>query len=56
VGRTLAALAIPQKIVSGLIVAGAVVGLFYFSQRYGSVLKTNFSKEVMHVFHLKVLC
>jgi len=28
-----------------LIAAGAVVGVFYFSQRYGSVLKKTFRKR-----------
>jgi hypothetical protein len=34
-----------QRIVYGLIAAGAVVGAFYFSQRYGSVLKKTFRKR-----------
>jgi len=34
-----------EKIVYGLIAAGAVVGVFYFSQRYGSVLKKTFRKR-----------
>ena len=38
-------LANAEKIVYGLIFAGAVVGVFYFSQRYGSTLKQTFRKR-----------
>ena len=34
-----------EKIVYGLIAAGSIVGIFYFSQRYGSVLKKTFRKR-----------
>ena len=34
-----------EKIVYGLIAAGALVGVFYFSQRYGSILKQTFRKR-----------
>jgi hypothetical protein len=34
-----------NKIVYGLIAVGAVVGLFYFSQRYGTVIKKTFRKR-----------
>jgi hypothetical protein len=34
-----------EKIVYGLIAVGAVVGVFYFSQRYGSVVKKTFRKR-----------
>jgi hypothetical protein len=34
-----------EKIVYGLIAAGAVLGVFYFSQRYGSTLKKTFRKR-----------
>jgi len=34
-----------EKIVYGLIAVGAVVGVFYFSQRYGSVVKQTFRKR-----------
>jgi hypothetical protein len=34
-----------EKVVYGLIAAGALVGVFYFSQRYGSVVKQTFRKR-----------
>lgn len=34
-----------ERIVYGLIAAGALVGLFYFSRRYGSTLKQTFRKR-----------
>jgi hypothetical protein len=34
-----------EKVVYGLIAAGALVGVFYFLQRYGSMLKQTFSKR-----------
>ena len=34
-----------EKIVYGLIAAGAVLGVFYFSRRYGSTLKQTFRKR-----------
>lgn len=34
-----------ERVVYGLIAVGAVVGVFYFSQRYGSVLKKTFRKR-----------
>ena len=34
-----------EKVVYGVIVLGSAVGLFYFSQRYGSVLKKTFAKR-----------
>jgi len=34
-----------EKIVYGLILAGSVLGVFYFSQRYGSTLKETFRKR-----------
>ena len=34
-----------EKLVYGTIAVGAVIGLFYFSQRYGSVLKQTFRKR-----------
>jgi|SRR5579859_2695036 len=34
-----------EKIVYGLIAVGAVIGLFYFSQKYGSTLKKTFGKR-----------
>jgi hypothetical protein len=34
-----------EKIVYGLIAVGAVVGVFYFSQRYGRVVKQTFRKR-----------
>src|SRR5712691_9838236 len=34
-----------EKIVYGLIAVGAVVGVFYFSQRYGTVVKKTFRKR-----------
>jgi hypothetical protein len=34
-----------NKIVYGVIAVGPVVGVFYFSQRYGSVLKKTFRKR-----------
>lgn len=34
-----------EKIVYGLIAAGAVVGAFYFAQRYGSIVKKTFRKR-----------
>ena len=34
-----------EKLVYGVIAVGAVVGLFYFSRRYGSTLKQTFRKR-----------
>jgi hypothetical protein len=34
-----------EKIVYGAIAVGAVVGVFYFSQRYGRVIKQTFKKR-----------
>jgi hypothetical protein len=34
-----------EKIVYGLIAVGAVLGVFYFSQRYGTVIKKTFRKR-----------
>jgi len=34
-----------EKIVYGLIAAGAVFGVFYFSQKYGSAIKQTFRKR-----------
>jgi hypothetical protein len=34
-----------EKIVYGLLAVGAVVGVFYFSQRYGTTLKKTFRKR-----------
>ncbi len=34
-----------EKIVYGVIAVGAIVGIFYFSQRYGSTIKKTFAKR-----------
>jgi hypothetical protein len=34
-----------EKIVYGVILVGGVVGVFYFSRRYGSILKQTFRKR-----------
>lgn len=34
-----------EKIVYGVLLVGGVVGMFYFSRRYGSILKQTFRKR-----------
>ena len=34
-----------ERLVYGVLAAGALVGVFYFSRRYGSILKQTFRKR-----------